>query len=185
MITMMSKKPILLVFSGLPGSGKSTIAKETARQLGNTLLSVTDMFRFMIAEPKYTSGESKFVYDSAISFAEKALKWGYNTILDGTFLREEYRKEAMKRLKDLYSEAFVVFVKCDKDIAWKRNVERKDIVPIQSFLRMTTVLEAPEDGIIIDSASLPPADAARLVICKLTEKHDVPLEVAASAQTGA
>nr|WP_276978322.1 ATP-binding protein [Ferrimicrobium acidiphilum] len=175
---MLQKKPILLVFSGLPGSGKSTVAKETAQQLGNTILSATDAFRCMITEPKYTSRESRLVYDSAMSFAEKALELGYNAILDGTFLKQEYRKEALERLNDLYSEAFVVFVKCDKDTAWKRNVERKYAVPTESFHRMLKVLEAPEDGVIIDSTVLSPVDAARLVISKLATKCKATLQEA-------
>ncbi|MDG6989549.1 MAG: ATP-binding protein [Nitrososphaerota archaeon] len=148
-----NKRNVLLVFCGLPGSGKSTVAKEVAKKLGNTVVAATDTFRFMIYEPKYTSEESKFIYDNAMSFAAKALERGYNVILDGTFLKEDYRQEALKRLGGLYDEGHVVFVKCDVREARARNIARENVVPDDSFDRMWSVLEPPVNAIIADTSN--------------------------------
>lgn len=154
----------LLIFSGLPGSGKSTIAKLVAKKLGNTVRSATDTFRLSIASPTYTSAESAFVYESAIIFAGYALESGYNAILDGTFLRNDYRQDALMKLKDLCSRSVVVSVVCDIDVARQRNVSRQAVVPTENFERMLSTMEVPEGALSVDSTSMTPEQAADIIV---------------------
>jgi len=123
----------------------------------------------MIPKPTYTYTESKFAYQSMFLVARQALKSGYDAILDATFLREDYRAEAVKKLAKHYSVAVVVCVLCDQEVARGRNTQRNAIVPEASFNRLSASFEKPKKAIFVHSDKRTPESAARYVIRKLRE----------------
>jgi predicted kinase len=157
----------LVVFCGVPGSGKTTIATRVAAGIGAAYHIQTDTVRFMMPKPEYTQVESKLVYKACMLIAREAMKAGYSAILDGTFLREEYRDEALRKLAGFYDTSLVVYVACDLDTAYRRNVSRKARVPKASFLRLYSEFEEPLNALRIDSPKTKPEIAARAVLLQL------------------
>jgi predicted kinase len=127
----------------------------------------TDTVRSMLAKPKYTHVESLLVYKACMLVAREVLKAGYSAILDGTFLKEEYRDEALKKLAGFYDTSLVVYVACDFRTAYRRNVSRKAPVPKASFLRLYSEFEEPVNALRIDSPKTKPEIAARAVLLQL------------------
>ena len=157
----------LILLSGIPGSGKTTIGKELSAGLKRSVHVQTDAIRAMIASPDYSSPESRFVYEAATGVAEAALAAGYDVILDATFPREEFRREAVSRLHGLSHAWLVVWVSCDPLLAYKRNAERSQKVPLESFLRLWRNFEPPRGSLKIDSEKISPGDAAEIIMTEL------------------
>ena len=157
----------LLIFCGIPGSGKTTVAGLVAQRLKRAVHLQTDSFRVAIAVPTYSSAESKFVYRAMIAAGREALKSGYDTILDGTFPREEFRREAVMTLKRYYDIVEIVNLWCDPETAYARNLRRVKPVPEESFFRLYRQFEIPSEAIRIDTAKVSPEDAAEIVLASL------------------
>ncbi len=121
----------------------------------------------MLADPKYTGDESKLVYRACMLMAREALKAGYDAILDGTFLKDEYRDEAIRRLAGHYSSYLVVYIACDLKTVYKRNASRKDRVPKRSLLRMYEILEEPTSALRIEGSRTKPREAAEAVLLQV------------------
>ena len=158
-----------MIFCGIPGSGKTTLAHLVTEAMGNAVHVQTDTIRFMMSAPKYTWEEARFVYESAFLIGREALKRGYDAVLDGTFLREDYRQEALARLSGHYSSAAVVCVTCRKETARARNSSRNPAVPEESFDRLVKSFELPEDGIIVRTDARAPSSCARYVLRRLSK----------------
>jgi predicted kinase len=127
----------------------------------------TDAVRSMVSSPAYTWEEAKFVYESAFLVGRQALKSGYDAILDGTFLREDYRAEAERRLSRYCSSSDVVCVLCDPELARTRNSQRETTVPDASFDRLGASFERPRTAIFVRSDRGTPEEAAGYVIHRL------------------
>lgn len=138
-----------------------------AEAIGPAVHIQTDTVRFMIPRPTYTGKESKFVYRSMFLVGRQALKSGYDAILDGTFLREDYRAEAEEKLARYYSAWVVVCVLCDQEVARKRNSRRDATVPDESFNRLCASFERPKKAIFVQSDKRSAESAAALVLRRL------------------
>ena len=154
----------LLIFCGIPGSGKTTIARLVAGSVKDSILIQTDSVRAMLAHPAFSSAESRFVYDACFGIAREALKNGYLVMLDGTFMREEYRSEARSELRRYYSRADTVWVSCGLETALKRNAKRKARVPPEKVEGMFRGFEPPKRALKADTSRLSPSVAANRVI---------------------
>jgi len=118
----------------------------------------------MIPVPVYTHAESKFVYDSMFLVGRQALKDGYDVILDATFLKDEYRSQAEKKLSKYCSQYFVVAVLCNTEVARSRNSQRSANVPFQSFNRLSAMFERPKNAILVHSDKRTAESAARYIL---------------------
>ena len=116
-----------------------------------------------------SSGESRFVYHTAISIAEQALKHRFDAILVATFAREEFRREAISKLGDLCESWLTVWAWCDPLLAFERNSRRNPRISRESFMKLSRAFEPPKDALVIDSRSSSPEEAAKKILIALGE----------------
>jgi len=154
----------LVIFCGIPGSGKTTVAKVTAQKLPNAVHVQTDAVRGMLSHPNFGGDESEFVYDGCMAVAGQALRRGYTVLLDGTFMREEYRTKAKDQLGKYSSRIDVVYVACGLEAALKRNSSRKASIPPEKVRSIWERFEEPKRAIRVDSARLRPSQAAARIV---------------------
>jgi len=154
----------LILLCGIPGSGKTTIGGALKGRLSKCVHVETDAIRAMIGQAEYSAGESRFVYSAATSIAEEALGHGYDVILDATFPREEFRREALSRLEKVSEGCLVVWVWCDPVVALQRNSERSQKVPLESFERLWRSFEPPRGALVVDSQANGPEEAAAKIL---------------------
>lgn len=111
--------------TGLPGSGKTTIAKELSRALEEEGVRVqvvsSDMLRkVMTPSPKYTEEEREMVYGALVFAAKLLTENGVNVIIDATGNRQRYRELARREIQG-FMEAYV---KCPLEVCIKRESRR-------------------------------------------------------------
>lgn len=164
----------LILFCGVPGSGKTTIAASLAAKLPQSAHIQTDKVRAMVRPQQYSARESRFVYSAVIVMGRQALIAGYDAILDGTFPREGFRKEALDKLAHLSSAHLVVHTVCDIDLALKRNAARAEVVPKDRLLRIKRRFEVPENAVVIDTGRVSLEEATSMLLAKLKRRDSWP-----------
>jgi len=134
-------KPILIVMTGLIGSGKSFLAENLSMEILATVIK-SDVVRKELAgiEPTtpikvgygksiYSDEFTERVYTEMINRAEKSLRDGMTCILDATFFRKKYRDRARKLAQKLDSNFMIIECVCPENIIYKRLIERaKNVV---------------------------------------------------------
>lgn len=111
---------MLVLVCGLPATGKSTVARNIAKNLKTVVLS-TDIIRKQLFEkPTYTAEEKKLVYKVMFLVSEYLLKSDRNVVLDGTF----YRRSLRDKVYDLSKRtgAKLAIVECQ---AANENIKRR------------------------------------------------------------
>jgi len=156
----------LIIFCGIPGSGKTSIARIVARKDPTTVHIQTDAIRAMIAKPTFGADESDFVYRACVEVAKEALDKGYTAILDATFGSARRREATLAPLANSYSRIDFVHVKCHLETALRRNAARSSeaVVPEQTVRDMLSTFEAPFPSFVVDTSKITPEAAAGLII---------------------
>jgi aminoglycoside phosphotransferase family enzyme/predicted kinase len=95
-----SRRPCLLLVGGLPGTGKSTLARALAERASFDVIR-SDVIRKELAgianehrasEAYYSSEWNDKTYASCLAHAEQLLFEGRRVLIDGTFRQEHYRR---------------------------------------------------------------------------------------------
>ena len=118
--------PRLLVVIGLPGVGKTTVARELADRTDARLVR-TDVVRTdCFDDPAYTAAERRTVYDEAFGRARDSLDGGGSVVLDGTFRKRTDRERAVGVAAATDSVLGVVAVECEPSVAESRIAAREN-----------------------------------------------------------
>jgi predicted kinase len=165
------EKQFLEICIGIAGSGKTTYAKETAKNTPNTVMISRDDFRFMLEDKPMCSNKVEELITGYVDFAVKnALSVGLNVIVHNTHLSEKYIKVYGKFEKEFDIKLKYTVFTTDFDVCVSRNENRERTVPMNVMVKMqsqldsllksefyNTVINPPKPEPIILNASLPKA----------------------------
>jgi adenylylsulfate kinase len=117
-----------LWITGLPGSGKTTIAKEvedllTRDGVSTVLLTMDELRKFLTPEPKYTGEEREIAYRALVLIAQLVMEHSKKSVLiDATGNRRHFRDLARERIPE-FAE---VYVKCAIEVCKARERSREN-----------------------------------------------------------
>jgi len=168
--------------TGLPGSGKSSVAKEIQRrllkrQVKSRILSSDELRKRITPAPKYTEEERDFVYKTLALTAKNLTDEDINVIIDATGNRRRYRDRCRREI----SRFAEIYLKCPLELCIEREKRRIESsyapkgIYEKAFGRISRTVpgvgvpyeEPLNPELTLDSKELPPKECAEKVIRKL------------------
>ncbi len=135
----MSLPPLLLITCGLMGSGKSTIARQLAFELGLTVLrsdeirkqraglAANSAARHAYGEGLYTAEHDAGTYDELFRKAGHLMGSGKTALIDASFIRRADRQRAAA-LASAYGVRLVILApECPRQKLLERLARREDL----------------------------------------------------------
>jgi adenylylsulfate kinase len=163
--------------TGLPASGKSTVAAELARQiraLGKdiTVLESDSLREMFSGNGTYDDRDREYFYRSLAFIGQVLTEHGVPVIFDATANRRSYRERARRQIPRFIE----VFIDCPLAICIKRDpkgIYRKAASGEATHVPgVQAVYEPPHDpDVVIRGDQEDPADAARRVVDLLIRRH--------------
>lgn len=135
---LLAGEVVLGVVSGLPGTGKSTLAATAAYELDWPLLrsdeirkEVLDLARDesptgQVESGRYSRSATGLTYRTMLDRARTALERGESVVLDATFTDGEFRSEAVELARSTSSRISVVECRAGRDAALGRVRRRRE-----------------------------------------------------------
>lgn len=162
--------------TGLPASGKSTLAGSLARQIRElgievTVLESDALRKIFSSQPRYDEQDREYFYGSLAFIGHVLTDHGISVVFDATANRRSYRDGARQKIPRFIE----VFVECPLEICIRRDpkgIYRKAREGEASHVPgIQAVYEPPENpAIIIRGDHDNPEEAARRVIDVLASK---------------
>lgn len=109
--------------TGLPGSGKSTIADAVKLKYPDFVILRMDDLRHMVTpQPTYSDDERELVYRSLVYAAKTLSDLGHEVIIDATGNMRRWRELA----RSMISSFAEVYIKCSFETCSQREGQRKE-----------------------------------------------------------
>jgi adenylylsulfate kinase len=165
--------------TGLPASGKSTVASAVEKQLQSLNIDVTvlesDALRRVFSQsPQYDDEDREYFYGSLAFIGRVLTEHGISVIFDATANRRSYRERA----RQLIPRFLEVFVDCPLEVCIQRDpkgIYRKARLGAAEHVPgMQTRYEPPQNpAIVVRGDQDDPEDAARRIIELLRARGDI------------
>ncbi len=139
---------MLVIICGLPGVGKTTIAKNLAQLIDASILSTDKIRKELISNPTYQKEERALIYDVMILLAKYLQQAGRNCILDATFNKEYSRNQVKNMLKVSEDQFFIVECTCPEKIIFSRLKNREkgfSDADVSVYQKMKKIYEPVKD----------------------------------------
>lgn len=165
---------MIIIICGLPGVGKSTLAKSLAPMINATILSSDKIRKELFPNPTYSSFERKLVYDIMIMLAKYLNDVKSNCILDATFNREDSRLEIKEKLRLDDKQFHIVECFCPEEVVRSRLNSRKNDysdATIEVYQKMKKIYEPVKVEHIMVDTTLDPEENSNIITEKIKRKQ--------------
>jgi predicted kinase len=161
---------LIVLFCGLPGVGKTSLANELAPLINAIVLSTDKIRKEVISKPTYTKEEKRLIYDVMLLVARYLHDAaGINCILDATFNTEKSRRTVIEKLVNVSSDQiYIVECICPEDVVITRLKARKgdysdaDIDIYRKMKQLYEPVKEMEKHIVIDTSQDPRMNAEQI-----------------------
>ncbi len=124
---------MLIILAGLPGTGKSTLARELSKDLGAVHLNSDIIRKELLKERTYSEEEKERVYSKLLERVGEELKSEKIVIIDATFYKEELRRRVIGIVKENNSEFVIIECVLEEKIVKERIENRRKGVSEADF----------------------------------------------------
>ena len=120
---------LLILFSGLPGTGKTTLARRVAQALGAPLFA-KDRLQSVLWVHGTADRATADGYHLLLDQADEQLALGISVVLDAVFPLPGFREQAREIAARHGARFRVVYCFCSDEAAWRaRMAGRRQLVP--------------------------------------------------------
>jgi predicted kinase len=112
--------PVLLMLTGLPGTGKSHLARILAEVLPFAIIESDQVRKILFPQCAYTAEESRWVHRTCHALMEKLLRKGVRVIYDATNLHERHRELVYRLAEGTGVKLIIVKVVAPERVACDR-----------------------------------------------------------------
>lgn len=180
------QKPFLLIFCGIPCSGKSTLAQRVADMLEkeynySTVAITSDAFRHMVPtyRRRFEPELEQFVREATYRTIQEALRWGLIAISDDINYYRSIRRQ-LKRISDhAKADYAIIYVNTPLEVALKWNKKRGEPIPNSLIEEIYNKLDKPGEKyrwdnplLVLDPSKDELEDLTKLVVSEVHEKID-------------
>ena len=136
------KKGWCVWITGLPGSGKSTIANLLLKKLKALnfyaqIVSIDMIRKYATPQPTYSENEREVVYGALVFTAKMLTENGVNVIIDATGNRRRFREQARQAIPHFME----VYLECPLEVCVQREAKRKN-----TYLAPSDIYKKAEEG---------------------------------------
>lgn len=120
-------QPTIIYFLGMPGVGKSYVARQLSELIGAAHIS-SDRLRFeLFAEPRFDKGEHLVITRLMDYMSEEFLGIGRSVIYDISVSRLQDRRELREFARKNNAKELLIWIQTDVESAWNRatNIDRR------------------------------------------------------------
>lgn len=132
----------LIIMCGLPGSGKSTIAKKISEKTGIRIFCMDDI-REKVFHDVYNQDNGWVVFKILLKHVRRELKKGNSVIIDCTSVTKRDRKRYLDEFKGLYKNSCCIFLNTSLDECKARNKKRDKTIPEERIDHFNDKLQTP------------------------------------------
>jgi predicted kinase len=180
----------LILFAGLPGSGKTTLARMVARELRLPLLA-KDRVQRVLRDRELALENTGDGYHIILDQADEQLALGVSLILDAVFPLHHFRLVASDIADRHHARLAAIYCYCSDDRLWRERMEQRvqyvpdwkmatwaDVVRVRSYYEPWG-----ENALLIDSLNPPEDNFAAVIrhIQNATYRLYTPAQMAAAS----
>jgi predicted kinase len=161
---------MIVIICGLPGVGKTTLAKDLAPLINALVLSTDKIRKELVPHPTYSKRERRLIYDVMLLLAKYLHDAGMNCILDATFNRERSRREVKNKLALDSLQLHIVECICPEDVVFARLQSRKggySDADISVYRKMKKIYEPVRERHITADTTKPSKNNAKEIANKI------------------
>jgi len=165
MYALTMEKPTLHLLIGLPGSGKTTLAKILQELTDSVRVSSDDYRLLLFPRPKFTQKEHDNLYAMIDHNVEHLLQAGHSVVYDANLNRRVYRDEKYALAKKYDVTIKLWWVQAEQILSKQRRVDESkhhalvpnDETPGEMHDRISDLFEAPgndESYVVVDGHNI-------------------------------
>lgn len=164
------RESTLILFAGMPGSGKTTLARMISRELGFPVFA-KDRVQRVLRDHNLADASSGDGYYIILDMADEQLSLGLSVILDATFPLDHFRTVASETAARYRANFCAIYCHCSDDAMWReRMTNRVQYVPgwkpvgWDDVLRMRDYYQPWNDNaLLVDSVYSPEENFPRVL----------------------
>ena len=136
------KEPVLYMFVGLPGSGKSFYTRKLTKKTGASVHSSDDIRKELYGDERI-QGDGNVVFNILHSRIKEDLREGKSSIYDACNISYKRRKAFLQELKNIPCKKVCIFVATPFEKCLENNAKRERHVPVEVIENMLKHFDTP------------------------------------------